>query len=80
MVIRDSVADDIVKRCAHAFGETFVMERSGDAAVFCGKVIDQTVNLGRAHSLADVGSDVVEYSGIKRRAPFDGFDLTGGLK
>ena len=56
------------------------MERSGDAAVFCGKVIDQTVNLGRTHSLADVGSDVVEYSGIKRRAPFDGFDLTGGLK
>ena len=74
------MADDIVEGCAHALGESFVMERSGNTAVFCGKVIDQAVDLGRAHSFIDVGSDMVKYGSIKRRAFFDSFDLAGGLK
>ena len=74
------MADDVVKRRAYALGKSVVVERGGDPAVLCREIIDKTVDLSRAHALADVGGNMVENGGIQRRASFDGLNLTGCLK
>lgn len=73
------MADHIVKGSADALGESVIMERGGDAAVLCRKVIDQAVDLGSAHAFVNVGRDVIKDGCIERRALLDGFDLGRGL-
>ena len=78
--VRNAVADFVVKRSAYTFREALIIQRRGNAAVFCGETIYNFINFRRAHPDTDMLCNFVQYCSVKYGTFSDLFNLRRGFQ
>ena len=69
------MADFVIERSTYTFRKTFISKWCGNPSVRSSIFIDQFIDLGGTHTLADMFCNMIQYSRVKLCTLSDSFDL-----